>query len=100
MIREVVVLEEAASDIELGIDFYEAAELGAGAYFRTSILSDIRRLAMFPGTHSLHFGFHRALSSRFPFSIYYRDDGPARFVVAVLDQRSDPAFLRKSLADR
>jgi hypothetical protein len=36
MKRNVVVLAEAANDIERGIDFYNAIEDGVGLYFRDS----------------------------------------------------------------
>jgi hypothetical protein len=29
-------------------------------------------LRLFYGLHFIHFGFHRMLSERFPFGIYYR----------------------------
>ena len=44
MKKTVVVLEEAASDIERGIDFYNTIEDGVGRYFRDSIIADLRRL--------------------------------------------------------
>ena len=37
MKMKVLVLAEAASDIERGIDFYNAIEDGVGLYFRDSI---------------------------------------------------------------
>ena len=76
MIRRVIVLEDAARDIEAAIDFYETAEPGVGDYFRDSIIADLRRLAHYFGQHAVHFGFNRALSDRFPYAIYYRDDDP------------------------
>ncbi|MHC5066753.1 MAG: type II toxin-antitoxin system RelE/ParE family toxin [Planctomycetota bacterium] len=100
MIREVIVLEEAARDIEAGIDFYEAADPGVGLYFRDNIIADIRRLAHYFGEHAVHFGFHRALSARFPYAIYYRDDGSTRMVAAVLDLRRNPAWIREQLSER
>jgi hypothetical protein len=57
---KVVVLAEAASDIERGIDFYDAKD-GVGLYFRDSII----------GEHRSHLGFFRALASRLPYAIYY-----------------------------
>jgi plasmid stabilization system protein ParE len=100
MIRRVTVLEEAARDIEAAIDFYEAAEPGVGAYFRDSIIADLRRLEQYFGQHAVHFGFHRALSDRFPHAIYYRDDDTTRTVLAVLDMRRDPSLIHDELADR
>lgn len=100
MIRRVIVLEEAARDIEGAIDFYETAESGVGDYFRDSIIADLRRLEHYFGQHALHFGFHRALSDRFPHAIYYRDDEMTRTVVAVLDMRRDPSGIHDELVDR
>lgn len=100
MSKRVVVLEEAARDIEAGIDFYEAAEPGVGAYFRDTIVAEIRRLAHHFGEHAIHFGFHRALSARFPYAIYYRDDESIRTIVAVLDLRRNPRWVRGELSER
>ena len=47
----VVVLEDAAEDIELGRGFYESCEAGVGDYFTESILSDLDSLAPFAGIH-------------------------------------------------
>ena len=71
--RKIVVLEEAAEDIEQGRKFYDLQEIGVGDYFEDTILSDIESLGLFHGIHSKHFGFHRLLSERFPFGIYCRE---------------------------
>ena len=100
MKKKVIVLAEAAADIEHGIGFYDAIEDGVGAYFRDSIIADIRRLAVYFGKHRIHQGFFRALASRFPYAIYYRDQGETRQVVAVLDLRRSPEWIRDQLAER
>ena len=66
MNRNVVVLAEAASDIERAIDFYNTIHDGIGLYFRDSIIADLRRLGVYFGEHRIHLGYFRALSSRFP----------------------------------
>jgi hypothetical protein len=58
----VVVLEDAASDLESGKRFYDSRELGVGDYFTESLLSDLNSLVLYAGRHSKHFGFHRMLS--------------------------------------
>ena len=90
MKKHIVVLAEAASDIERGIDFYNSIEDGVGRYFRDSMIAELRRLGLYFGKHRIHLGFFRALSSRFPYAIYYRDKGDIRKVVAVLDLRRSP----------
>ena len=59
--RRIVVLEEAAEDIERGRKFYDLQEIGVGDYFEDTIVSDIESLGLFHGIHSKHFGFHRLL---------------------------------------
>jgi len=98
--RKVIVLEEAAGDIESGRDFYDLQEIGIGDYFADSIVADIERLGLFHGIHSKHFGFYRMLSERFPFGIYYRERREATEVFAILDLRKDPAWIHEELTER
>ncbi len=98
--KRVAVLEEAAEDIENARDFYDAQELGVGDYCAKSLITDIERLGLFHGTHSKHFGFHRALAERFPFGIYYRETKAKIEVFAVLDLRRDPTWIRSELSKR
>jgi len=65
----VVILEDAAEDIELGRRFYESCAAGVGAYFLEAILSDLDSLVILAGVHPVYFSFHRMLSRRFPFGI-------------------------------
>lgn len=95
-----IVLEEAAYDIERGIDFYNAIKDGVGLYFRDSIIADLRRLGVYFGEHRIHLGFFRALSSRFPYAIYCRDKERTRQVVAMLDLRRSPECIRDQLTER
>ena len=96
----VVVLEDAAEDIELGRRFYESCEAGVGDYFTESILSDLDSLVLFAGIHPLYFGFHRMLSKRFPFGIYYEVEDGVAYVYAILDLRRDPLWIRNKLQVR
>ena len=70
--KRVIILADAAEDIEAARDFYEAQEPGIGEYCVDSLLADIESLGLFSGIHPLHFEFHRMLASRFPFGIYPR----------------------------
>ncbi|HTR42612.1 MAG TPA: type II toxin-antitoxin system RelE/ParE family toxin [Pseudomonadales bacterium] len=98
--RNVVVLVEAAEDIEQASDFYDAQEAGIGNYCADSLLADIESLALYHGIHSRHFGFYRMLAERFPFGIYYRETKNETQVVAVLDLRRDPNWIRSELSRR
>ena len=54
-------------------------------------------LLLYAGIHQIVFGYHRSLSKRFPFAIYYRVASGTVHVSAVLDCRRDPAWIRKRL---
>ena len=98
--KQVIVLADAAEDIEAARDFYETQEVGIGEYYVDSLLTDIESLGLFSGIHPLHFEFHRMLASRFPFGIYYREHGAETQVFAVLDLRRNPNWIRKELGKR
>ena len=98
--KRVIILVDAAKDIEAARDFYEAREAGVGGYCVVSLLADIESIGLFSGIHPLHFEFHRMLASRFPFGIYYREHGDETQVFAVLDLRRDPSWIRKEIGKR
>jgi plasmid stabilization system protein ParE len=99
-LKRIVVLSDAAADIEAARDFYEVQEIGVGKYFVDSLLADIESLADTSGIHPKHFKFHRMLATRFPFGIYYREAGPQAEIFAVLDLRRNPTWIRKELGER
>jgi hypothetical protein len=53
----VVILEDAAEDLESGAQFYESCATGVGDYFLDSILSDLDSLVLFAGVHPIYFDF-------------------------------------------
>ncbi len=98
--RRVVVLAEAAEDLERGRDFYDLQKLGIGDYFVDSLTADIESLALHHGIHTRHWGIHRMLAHRFPFGIYYRDLPTETQVLAVLDLRRSPSWIQEELGMR
>ena len=91
------ILSTAETDLEAGYRFYESQSLGLGSYFPDSLYSDIDSLAYFGGIHQVVFGYHRQLSKRFPFAVYYRIIEDAVVVFAVLDCRRNPSLIRDKL---
>lgn len=92
------ILGSAGRDLIDGHRFYEIQAPGVGGYFLDSLYSDIDSLIVNAGMHSVHFGrYHRLLSKRFPFAIYYRVEDQNVLVYAVLDCRRSPAWTRKRL---
>ena len=65
-----------------------------------SLISDIESLQIYAGIHPKYFSeYHRMLSKRFPFAIYYKVDNNIAMVYAVLDCRRDLAWIRKRLTE-
>lgn len=91
------ILAAAEEDLEEGYRFYESQSPSLGSYFLDSLYSDIDSLAYFGGIHQLVFGYHRLLSKRFPFAVYYRLIEKAVVVFAVLDCRRNPSWIRRRL---
>ena len=98
--RRVVVLAEAAADLEEAREFYDAREAGVGDYCVTALLADIESLALHHGIHRRHYGCFRMLASRFPFGIYYLEAEHETRVVAVLDLRRNPSWIRQKVTRR
>jgi hypothetical protein len=68
---KIEILDEAQQDLIEGFQFYESREPGVGSYFLDCLFSDIDSLLLFAGIHQIVYGYHRSLSKRFPFAIYY-----------------------------
>ncbi len=94
------VLDEAEDDLQDGREFYDRLESGVGDYFAAALAADIDSLILFAGIHPMEFGFHRALSKRFPFGVYYLIEEEIIRIYAVLDLRRDPAWIRRRLANK
>jgi len=98
--KRIELLEEAIDDLQDAKAFYDRIEPGVGDYCVDSLLSDIQSLLLYSGTHPRHLKLYRALGSRFPFGIFYLLSADVIQIVAVLDLRRDPAWLRNELRDR
>ena len=91
------VLDSAKEHLVEGFRFYEDQEDGLGTYFLDSLFSDIDSLVFYGGSHPVRFGFHRSLSKRFPFAVYYLMSDKEVNVHAVLDCRRRPSWIRRIL---
>ncbi len=74
---------------------------GIGRYFLDSLYSDIESLRVNAGVHLRSIDpYHRLLSKRFPYSVYYRVEENVVSIYAILDNRRDPEWIRKRLSGR
>jgi plasmid stabilization system protein ParE len=94
---KVQIVDEAAADLADGYRFYERQAEGLGEYFLDTLWSDILSLRLSGGIHSVHNGYHRLLSRRFPYAVYYRVEEEVARVRAVLDCRRNPAWIAEKL---
>ncbi len=91
------LLTVALGDLQAGRQFYERQQAGLGDYFLDSLFSDIDSLLLYAGIHQKVFGYHRTLSRRLPYAIYYRVEGQEIQVWRVLDCRQNPASIAEQL---
>jgi hypothetical protein len=92
------ILDQAREDLVEGFHFYEGQQTGLGSYFLDNLYADIESLRLYGGVHQKVYGdYHRLLSRRFPFAVFYRVQADNVFVHAVLDCRRDPAWIRERL---
>jgi hypothetical protein len=97
---KIQLLDLAKADLIEGHRFYEKQEVGLGDYFLRNLFSDIDHLLITGGSHLKPYRhYHRALSKRFPFAIFYTvEDGVVK-VHAVVDCRRRPSWIRRHLRD-
>ncbi len=92
------ILDKAEEDLVAGFRFYEARVSGLGTYFLQSLYSDIESLQIYADTHRWAYrDYHRLLSKRFPFAVFYKIVGETVFVHAIVDCRRHPAWIREHL---
>ncbi len=91
------LLSIAARDLERARDFYDRQGEGLGNYFLDTLFSDIDSLALFGGVHNKFRGYHRLISKRFPFAVYYKINGAEVEIWRVLDCRQDPKRTNRQL---
>ncbi|WP_022665350.1 hypothetical protein [Desulfospira joergensenii] len=95
---KIEILSSAMSDLAEGRQFYEEQSEGLGEYFFDSLFSDIDSLTLYAGIHPIFYGYHRMLSKRFPYAVYYKlREKSVAIVWRVLDLRHDPKRIREAL---
>ena len=92
------ILSSAMDDLYEARLFYERQGEGLGDYFFDSLFSDIDSLVLYGGIHERVYGYHRVLSKRFPYAIYYTvEENDLVVVQRVLDLRQNPKKIRRAL---
>jgi len=95
---KIEILDQAEADLIEGFHFYETQQTGVGHYFLANLYADIESLRLYGGIHLKPYkSYHRLLSKRFPFAVFYKVEDNTVFIHAIVDCRRDPAWLRKRL---
>ena len=96
--KKLRISSDALADLNEGFLFYERQERGLGDYFISCLKSDIEELRISGGIHPIvHRRLHRTLSRAFPYGIFYIFKEEIVTVLAVIDLRRDPGFIRRHL---
>ena len=87
--------------VEVRPFLHEGCELaGVAKWPPVAAQEDIDRLETEAGIHRKVFGFHRLLSKRFPFAIYYDLTAENEATVfRILDCRRNPAWIESNLKE-
>ena len=91
------ILSSAVDDLYAGRLFYQKQAEGLGEYLFDSLFSDIDSLVLYAGIHQKVFGYHRLLSKRFPYAVYYTLEEDLAVVWRVLDLRCHPDKICQAL---
>ena len=91
------ILSLAEADLLAGFRFYQRQAPNLGWYFLETLQSDIESLRLYAGIHRRVFGYHRLLSKRFPYGVYYDLTDEEIRVWRVLDCRRDPRWIKTQL---
>lgn len=98
---KIKILSSAIEDLYEGRLFYEKQGERLGEYFFDSLFSDIDSLVLYGGMHAKVYAYHRMLSKRFPYAIYYKlEEEELAVVYRVLDLRRDPKKIKQALKTR
>ena len=86
--------EKARLDLELAFSWYEQQQAGLGKAFLDCVEEVISAMREMPRLYPAHHQtFRRALTRRFPFSLFYTIEQDEIILHAIFDNRQDPSRL-------
>ena len=99
---QVKISEYAKADLNSTYEFYEKQAVNLGKYFFDNIISEIEMLTFYGCLHQKFYGYHRMVSKKFPYAIYYNCNKEKKEIIAVaiLDLRQNPTKINLYLKDR
>lgn len=94
-----ILTEKAQEDLDDAYQWYEDQESGLGKEFIRCIDAKIAKIKHNPFYHQVLQSdrLRRALTNRFPFSIYFVDEEEIIVIFAILHQKRSPDFWKSRL---
>ena len=94
---KIKILRSAIEDMAAGRSFYDRQGEGIGAYFASCMFAEIDSLVLQAGHHRVVIGYHRIITRRFPYAIYYKKTDDFVVVHRILDCRRTPKWIAGAL---
>lgn len=89
----VVLRDEARDELDEAFDYYEGQRTGLGVDFVTRVQEVFDRISANPRLHAVaHADIRKAVVTRFPYCVFYREDGTRVEVIAVFHSKRDPSI--------
>ncbi len=93
MSRTIRLLPEAREEFDQATDWYEERCDGLGVEFVRKIREVFKRIAANPRLHAkVHGEVRKAVVSKFPFLVYYREEIDVVLIISVFHASQDPAI--------
>ena len=91
MTRELVIRPDAEADLTEAFDWYEQHVPGLGSEFLLSVDAIFNSILRSPQQYpKVHKSIRRALTRRFPYGIFFVQEGKRIVVLAVFHAKRDP----------
>nr|VFJ64838.1 MAG: ParE toxin of type II toxin-antitoxin system, parDE [Candidatus Kentron sp. FW] len=98
MKHKVVVRTRAEADMANAQDWYEKEQATLGSAFRDEVHAAVERIRENPRIYPLVYrGIRRALLHRFPYALFYLENGVVVTIIACIHARRDPAYIHRKL---
>lgn len=92
MSLRVRLLPEAQAEFDAAVDWYKDRGVGLAKDFVARIRAVVKRIAATPKMHAaVYDDVRKAVVSRFPYVVLYREDAGALIVISVFHTSRDPA---------
>ncbi len=94
-----ILTEKAQEDLDDAYQWYEEQEPGLGKEFIRCVGAKIAEIKRYPLHHQVvqNDQVRRALTNRFPFSIYFENEEVFITIFAILHQRRSPEFWKSRI---